>query len=91
MKFFIDTANTDEIKKALHAVTEHIEVFRRGGLHHCPLLAQHEGAGEVFLDRHRQAVLVVGKIDQAETAGADLLFDTVIEQLIAARKSLIGL
>src|SRR5712691_1022865 len=79
------------LEEAAHAVAKRREVFlgdRGQRVAHFP---QRELAREVFLDRDRLVVLVVGEIDDGKTPAGEHARDAVVFELIAVRQRLIDL
>ena len=79
------------LEKALHAMAKGRQVFLGDGRGDLPGAAQCQRIGQVFLDRHRLVVLVVGQIDDREAAERKLPRDAVAVELEAGGQGLVGL
>src|SRR6266853_2020516 len=79
------------LEEAAHAVAKRREVFLRNRGQRVALFPQRELAREVFLDRDRLVVLVVGEIDDGKTPAGEHARDAVVFELIAVRQRLIDL
>ena len=73
------------MNKAIHAA------FRRDLGRQLPWLAQGQRAGQVFLDGHRIAILIVRQIYNTEPAGGNLLYNAVSTDIQAIRQGSIVL
>ena len=56
------------LEKTLESVAEQVQVLGRNGRHDLALAAQRQAGGQVFLDRHRRAVFVIGQVDDRKSA-----------------------
>ncbi len=79
------------LEEAPHAVAERRQVVVRNRGQRVALFSQRELAREVFLDRDRLVVFVVGEIDDGKTPAREHARDAVVFELIAVRQRLIGL
>src|SRR6266702_380259 len=79
------------LEEAPHAVAERRQVVLRNRGQRVALFSQRELAREVFLDRDRLVVFVVGEIDDGKTPAREHARDAVVFELIAVRQRLIGL
>src|SRR6267143_2856571 len=79
------------LEEAPHAVAKRRQVFLRNRGQRVALFSQRELAREVFLDRDRLVVFVVGEIDDGKTPAGEHARDAVVFELIAVRQRLIGL
>ena len=79
------------LEEALEPVPEDREVRLVVDAHFGAVGAQGDGGGEVFLDDEGRAALVVGEVDDAETAGGERLLDAVAVEDVASRQRLVHL
>ena len=79
------------LEKALHAMPECAQMLVGDDGHDLAVVAQRQRVGQVFLDCHRRAILVVGQIDDGEASQRQLPLDAVEVQLETGGKGLVGL